>query len=184
MRDVDLRPIHEPATLVARPSLLWWTRVAWLVAAAVLSAAWLPRIEPWAPVLVVPVIVSAAAAASHDAWFAALGWAVAGGILLDLTPPHASVIGLSALGYAVGAFVAARGVRWWTTAPWVPCLIGFACDLAVRLTGVAVHAAASGSLILRPLEELIGAVLTGLLTGLVAPRWTRWALAQHERGRA
>lgn len=174
-------PLREPTTIVARPSAVTWSRVAWLVLTLLLAVTVLPLVPTWAPWMLVPLLVTAGV--TGGAW-SAVAWAIAGALLLDLAPPASATPGLSVLPAVAAALVVTRAARSWNNAAWVPALVGGFGALAGSLVMLALRVVASGTVQL-DLSALLGSTLTtAVLTALLAPPWVRWTLREQERGRA
>lgn len=176
-----LRPLAEPASILARPSAVWWSRCAWLLFATPLAATVLTHLGSWAPAVVAPLVLTAAIT---DGGLRALAWALAAGLYLDLVPPASSTPGLTMLPFAASALVASRGRQAWSASSWAPVVIGALMSLAAGVTVVVLRAAAAGVVAVPILDLLGGSVTTAVLCAIVTPRWVRWTRRLQERGRA
>ena len=131
-----------------------------------------------APDLVVIVVVGCALAAGSSVG-ALLG--LAGGWLVDLAPPVADPLGVSALGYAAAGWVAGRAHRraghtWWWPAPVVALAFAVTRVAPVVLDLASARPVAWGTLAWQGLATAtLGLVLVGLVerleAGLVRRRW-------------
>lgn len=130
------------------------------------------------PDLVVIVVVACALAAGSSAG-ALLG--VAGGWLLDLAPPVADPLGVSALGYAAAGWVAGLARRraghpWWWPVPVVAVAFVITRVVPALVDLASAHPVAWGSLAWQTLATAtLGLVLVGLIerleATLVRRRW-------------
>lgn len=158
--------------------LRWPVRLGLLAAALVAMLALGARGVADPPDLVLVVVVGVALVAGSPAG-AMVG--LIGGWLLDLAPPVADPLGVSALGYAAAGWVAGLARRraghpWWWPVPVVtvsllvartlPVLIDLASARPIAWTGLAWEVLATATL---------GLVLVGLVArveaGLVTRRW-------------
>ncbi|KLO62962.1 hypothetical protein AA983_06050 [Dermacoccus sp. PE3] len=174
-------PLREPTTIVARPSAVAWSRVAWLVLTLLLAVTVLPLVPTWAPWMLVPLLVTAGV--TGGAW-SAVAWAIAGALLLDLAPPASSAPGLALVPAVAAALVVTRAARSWNSAAWVPAIVGGLGALTASLVVLALRVVASGSVQVDPYSLLGSTATTAVLTAALAPTWVRWTLREQERGRA
>lgn len=175
-----LAPLREPDTIVARPSAVTWSRLVWLTVSVLVSSTWLVA-YPWAPWLFIPLLC---AAAVTDGWESACFWALAAGLLTDLTPPASSTPGLSAVPLLAAAIVAARVRSWWTASLFTPLAAGAVSSFAGLVVLIGLRSEAAGALIVDARDDLLCVATTGVLTALVVPLWVRWATKLRMRGRA
>lgn len=127
-------------------------------------------------VLIVVVAVALAAGSSSGALLGLLG-----GWLLDLAPPVADPMGLSALGYAAAGWVAGlarrrAGHTWWWPVPVVAVAVIVTRVAPVLIDLASARPVAWGSLAWQVLATAtLGLVLVGLIerleAGLVRRRW-------------
>lgn len=155
-------PLREPTTIVARPSAVAWSRVAWLV---------------------MTLLLAVTAGVTGGAW-SAVAWAIAGALLLDLAPPASSAPGLALVPAVAAALVVTRAARSWNSAAWVPAIVGGLGALTAFLVVLALRVVASGSVQVDPYSLLGSTATTAVLTAALAPTWVRWTLREQERGRA
>lgn len=174
-------PLREPTTIVARPSAVVISRVMWIVLTAVASVTLLPLVGVWAPWMLVPLMT--AAAVIGGGWSAAV-WAIAGALLIDLTPPSSSTPGVGIIPALAAALVIARTARAWDDAAWVPAAVGALGAVTAGVVVVAIRVASAGTWSLDIPQFVASGVTTCVLTALIAPPWVRWTRREQERGRA
>lgn len=158
--------------------LRWPVRLLLLAAALVGMLALGARGVVAPPDLVVIVVVAGALAAGPSTG-AVLG--LIGGWLLDLAPPVATLLGMSALGYAAAGWVAGRARRlaghpWWWPVPVVAGAFLVTRVAPVLMDLASARPVAWGSLAWQLLATAtLGLVLVGLVerleSGLVRRRW-------------
>ena len=180
-RPRPLATLNEPTTILARPSAVWWTHVAWLVLAVAISVTLAPRWAGAAPWLFAPLIL--ARALSRGA-LAALTWSLVAMLLVDLAPPGSDHPGSDIVTWLAATAVLVLASRAWNSAWWVPWATGVGAGLAWWATGLAMRTAQTGRLELPLVAAAISCVTTGVLVGVVTPRWVRWAHRERLRGRA
>ncbi|MGO1167141.1 MAG: rod shape-determining protein MreD [Janibacter sp.] len=159
--------------------LRWPVRLLLLVAALIGMLALGARGVVALPDLVLIVVVAVALTAGSSSG-ALLG--LLGGWLLDLAPPVADPLGLSALGYAAAGWVAGLARRraghpWWWPVPVVGVAVVVARVAPVLIDLASARPVAWGSLAWQVLATAtLGLVLVGLVerleAGLVRRRWS------------
>lgn len=174
-------PLHEPATILARPSALAATRALWTLGAGVVAVLLPPHLGQWVAWLGAPLAVSVVLDAGA---LAALGWLLAGLVLSVVLPPGGVDIVAHAAAIIVTVLVLRRLRVAATVSAWSAAALAALAVLLHDLTLVALAAAQSGRVGVAVLPLLVRVVVGGVIGLAVVGRWNRWAARERARGRA
>lgn len=174
-------PLREPATLLARPSALAFTRFAWAAVAALLPVVTPPAVGQWCPWWTAPLLASCLVDAGM---LCALMWGLTVILLAAVLPPGGGALAPQVVALLAALAVRRRARELMAATAWAPALLGAGLVVAHDVTLVVLDAAASGRLQVDAIALLVRAALTAILCALVVPAWVGWAGRERSRGRA
>lgn len=175
------RPVREPATLLARPSALAFTRIAWAVFAAVIPVVLTPSVGRWCPWLAVPLLASALVDAGI---MCAVMWGLVGLVVAAVLPPGGDDIAPQIIALLCALALTRRARSLTAASSWAPAVVGAAMVVTHDLALVVLDAASSGHVQIDVTALAVRGVLTAVLAALVVPAWVAWADRERSRGRA